>query len=1031
MLSNFNFLKDKWGKLAAIAETAEKYLYSDPNTSMIKAGLVAEGIARIIVDYEAIHTESDDTFATIVSKLKGTGVLPADISDDFYHVRKARNLAAHEGLDSLQRARISLECTFNIAAWFMEVYEDWNFVPPKYIEPAEEKDIGMILKSHEEKIKELNDQINELKKLQVKKIQVESPVSEMHEIYSANLKIENAPLSVRAKNALHKAGVLYTGDMKHLTEADLLGIRNIGVKTKNEILDFILYIAEDSRKPSPKNDGSAEENPEKLMVMYFKAHDVPVEKLYLSNRGRNSLQKNGIQYLSQLAEMSFEEIRDLSGTGQKTANEIADKVRAYTEPVLEKISKGEITKDNYGSRTEEESEKMVMNVFISHSGRGLSAKDIMADCSEAFSIAELMKTIGRLMVNNKIIFDQNGDYALYCPSFIEVVNHLADEKEKDILLKRVSGRAADGRIGMTLDEVGTVYNLTRERIRQIEGRARQHVKEILDRQYNVQVVSEDSFKNLFTKYFFDIEAWVNKLELPAEIYNYLNMYYSKGIKDISEAPEDFELTSFERKTIRNYILSEYIDDNGTLVLKKTTAIEKYLIASKCKEITEFKTYEDYFKEFLENHGLSDDPKLSWTKKNARARENAVERSNITLWMQGHKFRYYDIQSNDYDDLYDALSLNSYENTEISAKKLLSLYPEVMKQYDIRNEFELHNLLRKTGAEDKYPSLKLSRAPTLQFGKTDRDYLVFSMMINQAPVTPKDLSEAIEEEYGFLASTVMRSWLNPIRDYLQNGVYRVDFEDMPAEHINKLNELLQEPFYYIEDIRKIYQANIENADVSLVTSYNLRKLGFVVNRSYVVRGYNSARDYFQHLLLEPDEVDITEYKKRFSGLTEFSATLDKVRDTYEILEVNTNHFVNYRVFENQGLTKEIFRKFCDEVAEFAGEEYFTMHSLRSDGFASSGKCVEQGDKFCESLLREDNRFQYQRTGGFSIFRRSEQPISRRSLIIDMIREEEIIEINDLIKQLFSVYGLSIERWDVIEAIGSTNIHYDIGEGILSV
>ena len=41
-----------------------------------------------------------------------------------------------------------------------------------------------------------------------------------------------------------------------------------------------------------------------------------------------------------------------------------------------------------------------------------------------------------------------------------------------------------------------------------------------------------------------------------------------------------------------------------------------------------------------------------------------------------------------------LNFDQFENTEISTLKLFRDHPEVMQEYDIRDEYELHNLLRK-------------------------------------------------------------------------------------------------------------------------------------------------------------------------------------------------------------------------------------------------------------------------------------------------------------------------------------------------
>ena len=48
MKSNFEFLKEYWPALAQIGETAENYLYSDPNACIYKIGLFAERLEKSV-----------------------------------------------------------------------------------------------------------------------------------------------------------------------------------------------------------------------------------------------------------------------------------------------------------------------------------------------------------------------------------------------------------------------------------------------------------------------------------------------------------------------------------------------------------------------------------------------------------------------------------------------------------------------------------------------------------------------------------------------------------------------------------------------------------------------------------------------------------------------------------------------------------------------------------------------------------------------------------------------------------------------
>ena len=66
-------------------------------------------------------------------------------------------------------------------------------------------------------------------------------------------------------------------------------------------------------------------------------------------------------------------------------------------------------------------------------------------------------------------------------------------------------------------------------------------------------------------------------------------------------------------------------------------------------------------------------------------------------------------------------------------KFMELYPELMKKYDIRDQYELHNLLRKIISDGQYPELDFGRMPELKFGEFDRTAALFDLLIDYSPI----------------------------------------------------------------------------------------------------------------------------------------------------------------------------------------------------------------------------------------------------------------------------------------------------------
>lgn len=88
-MGNFIFLKSHWEDLSNTGELAENYVFSDPNTSMIKQGMFAERLVQYMLAYDGIEEPSyDNTHSNRIKLLKKNDLLPRDIDDTLYVIRK-------------------------------------------------------------------------------------------------------------------------------------------------------------------------------------------------------------------------------------------------------------------------------------------------------------------------------------------------------------------------------------------------------------------------------------------------------------------------------------------------------------------------------------------------------------------------------------------------------------------------------------------------------------------------------------------------------------------------------------------------------------------------------------------------------------------------------------------------------------------------------------------------------------------------------------------------------------------------------
>lgn len=168
-MGNFIFLKSHWEDLSNTGELAENYVFSDPNTSMIKQGMFAERLVQYMLAYDGIEEPSyDNTHSNRIKLLKKNDLLPRDIDDTLYVIRKMRNDATHAGDDDQKRAKDNLRLTFDLGVWFMQTYGNYSFEPEPYVEPVEtsvkEEQLARENAELEEKFKALESEIENIRR---------------------------------------------------------------------------------------------------------------------------------------------------------------------------------------------------------------------------------------------------------------------------------------------------------------------------------------------------------------------------------------------------------------------------------------------------------------------------------------------------------------------------------------------------------------------------------------------------------------------------------------------------------------------------------------------------------------------------------------------------------------------------------------------------------------------------------------------------------------------------------------------------
>ena len=461
------------------------------------------------------------------------------------------------------------------------------------------------------------------------------------------------------------------------------------------------------------------------------------------------------------------------------------------------------------------------------------------------------------------------------------------------------------------------------------------------------------------------------------------------------------------------------------VLCTRSEIVNYVLRTFAINDITFNEFTEVYFIILEDIGKKDDEKLSIM---GRGYENRIASSNTALWKYGKKLRYYNMNSHDYTKMFKVLNLTQYRNVEYSTKKFFKLYPEIMEEYDIRDEYELHNLLKKLFKEQNKEDIRLKRMPNIEFGIINRYKQVLNLLLALAPVSNVDLANAYEEEYGVGAPTVLANYVKEFSEYFHDGIYKIDAPIFSKLIADKLKSLLTDDFYRIEKIREIYKKEFSTLDLDLLNPFSIKSLGFKVYSSYVISDkFNSATEFINTLLIKEDILDINLINSEIKQLIQFTVQLYKLRANYEIVEFLPNKYISYKQLSKNGITREIIKKFNQSVFNYVGYgKYFTIKSLRLDGFLCELDEYGFEDWFYSSLLTECKEYlSYLKIGGNKLFMLGKVRVNLEGIIENLVFSQEnlSIDIYDLKELLVFRYHIEISTYKLIETTKNTSMFYD--------
>ena len=853
-----------------------------------------------------------------------------------------------------------------------------------------------------------------------KAMQAETKEQSVPEAEDKNVPIEKLHLSVRSYNALMHAKLHTVQALVGKTAEELLQIRNLGAKSAEEIVEAVkAYLAtphkaEESLRQKQEAEApdsgenaspeSAETTPERL------SDDRPIEALNHSIRSYNALKRAKVDTIRKLLDLTPFELKEIRNLGAKSLAEL-ESVRNNYVPPASLTPKAEYTPD--------ELKPLLLNAF-QQPFHGLSWQEFRDAMPETATDDAIKHAVGSLLAEHALEYVDFRCYKVY-PSFYAYLKSYLNTvtgNDREVMARRYAGE--------TLDAIAQDLGITRERVRQIQETQNKKLLDAYQTGTGFPVFDEDFYEALYTRCNLPDVFWSEELALPESSINYLKTTFRRGTQKPEEILRDEEIPVSLRYRVQSFLNRDKIRIDRILFPKKRSEIEDYAMQKYTQDEITYERFIELYNGMLEDNGVPFDEKIYYTEGVMRTRLNRLSESRHCLWKQGARLRWYDIDARDYTELLEKLSLGSYQNTEVSTRKFMMQYPDTMEDYDIRDPYELHNLLKKISKQYALGDINFSRQPILQFGEFDRREAIKEAMIALSPVTQQDLLEYLYLEYGYDRQTAT-GYLTSLSAWYHSGVYSVDFKPIPEQRVELLQAALTEDFYYLDELKHLYEKLFSEAEAEEINPYSLKALGFVVYSNYVVRHYPSAGAYFTYLLTKEDVYDISPLQQRYGSIVMFTQTYAELLKAHRLFRFEKNQVISARRLERLNVTEELIEDYCAAVKAFTEEDcYFTICSLRQEGFTHDLEKLGLSDYFYASLLGNDERFTACRVFNELVLYNGihAKQLSRADFLQTQLRDYESVVPEDFMQDIQDRFGIVIpDRWEVTGAVKDSELYYD--------
>lgn len=514
-------------------------------------------------------------------------------------------------------------------------------------------------------------------------------------------------------------------------------------------------------------------------------------------------------------------------------------------------------------------------------------------------------------------------------------------------------------------------------------------------------VPEDGYAALFSKYNWTKKTFCLLTGEPQRTYRYLFLAAPKGKDNLSLLATDPDAPDIVKK---NYEDTLFVD--GVLFHhgKPVGYRRKFFLADAvyrfAKEPVSVGDFSVLYKKYLEKSGYQDDIR---NRKGFLAR---IWRSRHALCCFHEQFRYFDVDGFDIASFEKEIGLSSLGNMAFSTKLLFDRYPSVMKACDIRNEYELHSLLRLRSDDLSVP-VTFHRMPMVSIGETSHAENIRDLLREMCGEPPHPVSkDAFVTEYCKRFGVNKRSFYAVFHQTMREhkfggGTYLYKYDKLTEREIEFLQGILTEDVCFLEDFIGSFCAALGDR-VALLNDEAYWKLGYRRCRTvFFKKEFPFMQQALDSYFMEP----VRHMNRKMINQISVHAYLVGRAKRFTLFRYDEETFVNRRWLHEHGYTDKTIKDFICAVEQFAGDTTFSIDSLKHSGFSHEWLKNRKEYFLLSSFLQTSPQFHSRiRSTGEVLFHRHYEKPSVALAATEVARDENVTSykrIASLLRERFKI------------------------------